>query len=104
MYNVKKDALISVSAHPRLLDTLSSLRRDQKQETEPALKIQSFHSAYPTMVPWFNEVTQSYTANGDLSNFVSTKDLQSSPTTTNKSCLEKKAPIPFSVESIIGTK
>lgn len=99
-----KDSYISVSAHPRLLSTLSSLGCDQKQEAEPTLKVQSFHSAYPTMVPWFNEVTQSYIANGDLNNFISTRDLRNSPTTTNKTCLEKKAPIPFSVESIIGTK
>jgi len=56
------------------------------------------------MVPWFNEVTQSYIANGDLNNFISTRDLRNCPITTNKPCLEKKAPISFSVESIIGTK
>ncbi|XP_011861821.1 PREDICTED: uncharacterized protein LOC105558641 [Vollenhovia emeryi] len=94
----------ALSAHPRLLSTLSSLGCDRKQEAEPTLKVQSFHSAYPTMVPWFNEVTQSYIANGDLNNFLSTRDLRNSPTTTDKPCLEKKAPIPFSVESIIGTK
>lgn len=94
---------ILVSAHPRLLSTLSSLGCDQKQEAEPTMKVQSFHSAYP-MVPWFNEVTQSYIANGDLNNFISTRDLRSCPTTNNKPCLEKKAPISFSVESIIGTK
>ncbi|XP_018051003.1 PREDICTED: uncharacterized protein LOC108688952 isoform X2 [Atta colombica] len=95
----------ALSAHPaRLLSNLSSLECDQKQEAEPILKIESFHSAYPTMVPWFNEVTQSYIANEELNNFISTRDLRSCPTTTNKPCLEKKAPISFSVESIIGTK
>ncbi|XP_018312227.1 doublesex- and mab-3-related transcription factor 1 isoform X2 [Mycetomoellerius zeteki] len=95
----------ALSADPaRLLSNLSSLECDQKQEAEPILKIESFHSAYPTMVPWFNEVTQSYIANGELNNFISTRDLRSCPTTTNKPCLEKKAPISFSVESIIGTK
>ncbi|XP_011688018.1 PREDICTED: doublesex- and mab-3-related transcription factor 1-like isoform X2 [Wasmannia auropunctata] len=95
----------ALSAHPHLLSTLSSLECDQKQQAEPTLKVQSFHSAYPTMVPWFNEVTQSYIANGDLNNFISTRDLRSCPTTiNNKPCLEKKAPISFSVESIIGTK
>ncbi|XP_011067133.1 PREDICTED: doublesex- and mab-3-related transcription factor 1-like isoform X2 [Acromyrmex echinatior] len=94
----------ALSAHPaRLLSNLSSLECDQKQEAEPILKIESFHSAYPTMVPWFNEVTQSYIANEELNNFISTRDLRSCPT-TNKPCLEKKAPISFSVESIIGTK
>ncbi|XP_029677726.1 uncharacterized protein LOC115244301 isoform X2 [Formica exsecta] len=92
----------TLSTHPRLL-TLSSLGCDQKQEAEPTLKVQSFHSAYPT-IPWFNEVTQSYIANGDLNNFISTRDLQDCPTTNNEPCLEKKAPISFSVESIIGTK
>ncbi|XP_029169659.1 doublesex- and mab-3-related transcription factor A1-like isoform X2 [Nylanderia fulva] len=92
----------TLSTHPRLL-TLSSLGCDQKQEAEPTLKVQSFHSAYPT-IPWFNEVTQSYIANGDLNNFISTRDLQECPTTNNEPCLEKKAPISFSVESIIGTK
>ncbi|KAL6428639.1 hypothetical protein ACFW04_007922 [Cataglyphis niger] len=43
----------ALSTHPRLL-TLSSLGCDQKQEAEPTLKVQSFHSAYPT-IPWFNE-------------------------------------------------
>ncbi|XP_077265444.1 uncharacterized protein LOC143899217 isoform X1 [Temnothorax americanus] len=94
----------ALSAHPRLLSTLSSLGCDQKQEDNATLKVQSFHSAYPARVPWFNEVTQSYIANGDLNNFISTRDLRNSPTTTNKPCLEKKAPISFSVESIIGTK
>ncbi|XP_018338990.1 PREDICTED: doublesex- and mab-3-related transcription factor 1-like isoform X2 [Trachymyrmex septentrionalis] len=95
----------ALSAHPtRLLNNLSSLECDQKQEAEPILKIESFHSAYPTMVPWFNEVTQSYIANEELNNFISTRDLRSCPTTINKPCLEKKAPISFSVESIIGTK
>ncbi|XP_018051005.1 PREDICTED: doublesex- and mab-3-related transcription factor 1-like isoform X4 [Atta colombica] len=94
----------ALSAHPaRLLSNLSSLECDQKQEAEPILKIESFHSAYPTMVPWFNEVTQSYIANEELNNFISTRDLRSCPTTTNKPCLEKKAPISFSVESIIDS-
>lgn len=92
----------ALSGHPRLL-TLSSLGCDQKQEAEPTLKVQSFHSAYPT-IPWFNEVTQSYITDGELNNFISTRDLQDCPTTNNESCLEKKAPISFSVESIIGTK
>jgi len=106
VHKVTKELLhILVSAHPaRLLSNLSSLECDQKQEAEPILKIESFHSAYPTMVPWFNEVTQSYIANEELNNFISTRDLRSCPTTTNKPCLEKKAPISFSVESIIGTK
>ncbi|KAL0100097.1 hypothetical protein PUN28_019512 [Cardiocondyla obscurior] len=96
----------ALSTHPRLLSTLSSLECDQKQEAEPAVKVQSFHSAYPTMVPWFSEVTQSYIANGDLNNIISTseRDLRKSSTATSNSCLEKKAPISFSVESIIGTK
>ncbi|XP_011164955.1 doublesex- and mab-3-related transcription factor 1 isoform X1 [Solenopsis invicta] len=94
----------SLSTHPRLLSTLSSLGCNRKQEVEPTLKVHSFHSAYPTMVPWFNEVTQSYIANGDLNHFLSTRDLRNCPTTINEPCLEKKAPISFSVESIIGTK
>ncbi|XP_018359998.1 PREDICTED: doublesex- and mab-3-related transcription factor 1-like isoform X2 [Trachymyrmex cornetzi] len=103
--NTVHDLSGALSAHPaRLLNNLSSLKCDQKQEAEPILKIESFHSAYPTMVPWFNEVTQSYIANEELNNFISTRDLRSCPTTINKSCLEKKAPISFSVESIIGTK
>ncbi|KYM99365.1 PREDICTED: doublesex- and mab-3-related transcription factor 1-like [Cyphomyrmex costatus] len=94
----------ALSAHPRLLSNLSALECDQKQEAEPILKIESFHSSYPTMVPWFNEVTQSYIANRELNDFISTRDLRHCPTTTNKPCLEKKAPISFSVESIIGMK
>ncbi|XP_025073331.1 uncharacterized protein LOC105424090 isoform X2 [Pogonomyrmex barbatus] len=92
----------ALSAHPRLLSTLSSLGCDPRQKAEPKLKVQSFHSVYPT-IPWFNDVTQSYKANGDFNNFISTGDLQNCPT-TNKPRLEKKAPISFSVESIIGTK
>ncbi|XP_036144679.1 doublesex- and mab-3-related transcription factor 1 isoform X2 [Monomorium pharaonis] len=92
----------TLSTHPHLLSTLSSLGCNEKQEIEPILKVHSFHSTYPTtIVPWFEEVTQSYIANGDLNHFLSTKDLRNCPTTINKPCLEKKAPISFSVESII---
>lgn len=95
---------ISVSSHPRLLSTLSSLGCNQKQEAESTLKVQSYHSAYPT-IPWFNEVTQSYITNEDLNNFISTRpDSRGCATTNNESRLEKKTPISFSVESIIGTK
>lgn len=96
---------ISVSPHPRLLSTLSSLGCDQKQEAESSRKIQSPHSVYPT-IPWFNELTQTYITNGDESNnFIPTReDSRDYAAASNKLCLEKKAPISFSVESIIGTK
>lgn len=95
---------LSVSPRPRLLNTLSSYGCNQKQETESALNLQSFHSAYPT-IPWLNEVTtQSYMTNKRLNNFMSTKELKDLPVKSNECYLEKKAPISFSVESIIGTK
>ncbi|XP_014472320.1 PREDICTED: doublesex- and mab-3-related transcription factor 1B-like isoform X2 [Dinoponera quadriceps] len=95
---------LPVSPHPRLLSTLSSLGCNQKQEAESTLKVQSYHSAYPT-IPWFNEVAQSYITNDDLNNFISTRpDSRGCATTNNESRLEKKTPISFSVESIIGTK
>ncbi|EZA58403.1 hypothetical protein DMN91_005806 [Ooceraea biroi] len=91
----------ALPSHPsRLLSTLSSLGCDRKQEDEPTMKVQSFRSAYPT-IPWFNEVAQSYVANGD---FISTRNLRDYPTENSESYLEKKTPISFSVESIIGTK
>ncbi|XP_020295512.1 uncharacterized protein LOC109860663 [Pseudomyrmex gracilis] len=99
MHNLPCDTL---SPHPRLL-ALSSFGCNQKQEADPALKVQSLHSVYPT-IPWFNQVTQSYIASRELDNFISTGALQDCPTSNNKSCLEKKTPISFSVESIIGTK
>ncbi|XP_011144741.1 uncharacterized protein LOC105186333 isoform X2 [Harpegnathos saltator] len=95
---------LPVSPHPRLLGTLSSMGCNQKQEAESTLKVQSYHSACPT-IPWLNEVTQSYITNEDLNNFISTRpDSRGCATTNSESHLEKKTPISFSVESIIGTK
>lgn len=82
----------------RLLPSLSPASQDQKQDLESTVRFHSFRTVCPT-IPWFGRFAEPRRLQGNLDGFISTvKDFKS------KSCVEKKAAISFSVESIIGTK
>lgn len=82
----------------RLLPSLPAVSQGQKQDLESTVRFHSFRTLYPT-IPWFNRITEPRRLQDNLDGFISTvKDFKS------KTCVDKKAAISFSVESIIGTK
>ncbi|KAI4486126.1 hypothetical protein M0802_012546 [Mischocyttarus mexicanus] len=82
----------------RLLPSLPAVSQNQKQDLESTVRFHSFRTLYPT-IPWFNRITEPRRLQDNLDGFISTvKDFNS------KTCVDKKAAISFSVESIIGTK
>ncbi|KAF7379871.1 hypothetical protein HZH68_016819 [Vespula germanica] len=86
------------SSDNRLLPSLPAVSQGQKQDLESTVRFQSFRTVYPT-IPWFSRLTEPQRLQDNFDGFISTvKDFQS------KSCVDKKAAISFSVESIIGRK
>lgn len=97
------DLPTAFTADAPLLNGMSQ-NQEYKQESEDSKKIQSFPSMYST-IPWFEQVTEPRKMKKSFNNFTSAvNDHNDISVAKNRSCLEKKSTISFSVESIIGTK